>query len=121
MDERIRFRTYVPDLVDESGQAARAVAVRGEVDMATVPAFAAKVTEELSHSPRTVVLDMSGVTFFGVTGLKSLLDVDSMARAGGKELVLGACSPPVQRMLYLTRARTTSTRPRSREGGGGDE
>ncbi len=118
MNERIRFRTYVSDLVDESGHMARAVAVRGEVDMATVPTFAAKVTEELSHSARTVVLDMSGVTFFGVSGLKSLLDVDSVARAGGKELVLGACSPQVQRMLYLTHARPMSTCDRSGEGGG---
>lgn len=119
MNERIRFRTYVPDLVDVSGHAARAVAVRGEVDMATASAFAAKVTEELSHSARIVVLDMSGVTFFGVSGLSSLLDVDSAARADGKELLLGACSPPVRRMLYLARPARVHMPPAGGDGSDG--
>lgn len=105
MWEEIAFRTFVPDLVDESGRTARAVAVRGEVDMGTAPALTAKVTEELSHSGRTVVLDLSGVTFFGVSGLASLLEADSVARRTGKTLVLTACSPAVLRMLTLTRTR----------------
>lgn len=105
MTDEIAFRTSVPNLVDESGRTARAVTVRGEVDMGTAPALTAKVTEELSHGGRTVVLDMSGVTFFGVSGLTSLLDASSLARRTGKTLVLTACSPAVLRMLNLTRTR----------------
>jgi anti-anti-sigma factor len=51
-----------------------------------------------------VVLDLAHVTFMDSSTLRELLRAEMALRAGGGRLVLAAPTPPVQRLLELTRA-----------------
>lgn len=88
------------------------VAVRGDVDVAT----AAILRREIRHvedrlraaedgKPRKVVLDLEKVSFMDSTGLSALVGAASRLRAEGAELLLARLSPPVERLLDVTRLR----------------
>jgi anti-anti-sigma factor len=79
------------------------VALRGELDLSTV----GKVQDELKRveegSPRTVVLDLSKLTFLDSTGLRCLVTADERARTEGRRVVLVRGPDPVQRVFAITR------------------
>jgi anti-anti-sigma factor len=79
------------------------VALRGELDLSTV----SKVQDELKRveeaSPRTVVLDLSKLTFLDSTGLRCLVTADERARNEGRRVVLVRGPDPVQRVFAITR------------------
>ena len=52
----------------------------GEIDSITAPRLSAALHRELEHTPASLVLDLTGVSFLGVAGLH-VLDC-ALARAG---------------------------------------
>jgi anti-sigma B factor antagonist len=79
------------------------VALVGELDLSTV----AKVQEELrrveADSPRTVVVDLSKLTFLDSTGLRCIVTADERAREEGRRVVIVRGPDPVQRVFTITR------------------
>lgn len=78
-----------------------AIAVAGEIDAATSPAFA--VALEAIGDRIDVVLDLSLVTFMGASGLDPLLARSDAARRSGHTFVLRRPSRPVRRVLEAGR------------------
>jgi anti-sigma B factor antagonist len=80
------------------------VALRGELDLVTV----SKVTEVLDHlapdadGVRHVVLDLRGLTFMDLDGLRELLKQNEYARANRHNLAVVRGTAPINRLLKLT-------------------
>jgi anti-sigma B factor antagonist len=84
--------------VEDDG--ARAIVhVRGEIDIATTPAVDEAVA---GVSAPLIVIDLSGVTFMGSSGLASLLRASRRAADLGGSLTLRAPSRPVRDLLEMT-------------------
>ncbi|AWB91096.1 STAS domain-containing protein [Aeromicrobium chenweiae] len=78
------------------------LSVAGEIDMQTSVELRSQVdTLDVSH--RTLVLDLSGVTFVDSSGLGSLLGVKKQQERAGGRLLLARVSPPVARIIEITR------------------
>ena len=79
------------------------IALRGELELATVDqAHEALALPGLRPSD-TVVLDLSDVTFIDSTGLRFLLLADRSAQEKGWRLQIVPAPPEVQRIFKLTR------------------
>lgn len=103
------FSTTDPD---HPGRTARAVAdlplqttvvVRGELDLATVPAVRDRLAEALRPCPARLVLDLSGCDFADCQAITLLLQARAQAGRQGTDLVLHRPSGAVRRLLELTR------------------
>lgn len=57
--------------------------VSGEVDLLTGPRFAAYTRAQLEARPPRLVVDLTGVTFFGSHGMATLVALAEAARADG--------------------------------------
>ena len=80
-----------------------AIAVCGELDMATGTLFARAIDSALARAPKRIVIDLSGVTFCGSTGLAQLTRCRALAAHQGIKLLLrGAEHRPVATPLRLT-------------------
>lgn len=97
----------------------------GEIDMSTVDVFADAAQEALQLSPLRLVVDLSGVGFLGVAGLRVLLWMQQQAEAAATDLVLLEPSPSVRYMMDVTGTagqfrlldpRPTADAPRRRTG-----
>lgn len=76
------------------------VHLAGEFDVANAPRVERTLREALCDVS-LVVLDLRGLTFMDLTGLRVILDACSQARGEGRELnVLGG--PQVERLFALT-------------------
>jgi anti-sigma B factor antagonist len=81
---------------------ATVLAVSGELDMASSPQLT-EALERLSSSPeRPLVLDLAGLEFLDVTGLRVLLQAQERARQIGVQLSVVNISRGVRRLLKLT-------------------
>jgi len=78
------------------------VHVTDEVDMATENQLRAALTDAVSAAPATLVLDLTGVTFFASTGLHVLVDVQHDATARGLGMLVVADNRVVLRPLQIT-------------------
>ncbi len=80
------------------------VALRGELDLVSVPKVA-DVFENLESSPagvRHIVLDLRGLTFMDVPGLRELLKQNESARDNRHNLAIVRGTDAIQRLLALT-------------------
>lgn len=89
----------------------------GELDLAAAPRWADSVLAVLDPGVRTVVVDLSRVSYFGVSGLSAMLTIDDARRRVGARLQLiappaAACRP--SNVIGLTNRFA----PRSVAGGG---
>lgn len=66
------------------------VVVTGEIDSTTIPPVQAHLYGELDRRPRGLVVDLSGVDYFGSTGLQLLTEVVRRAERDGTALALVA-------------------------------
>jgi anti-anti-sigma factor len=73
------------------------VAVTGEIDAVNAVQFDAGLGR-FAGAARPMVIDLSGVVFFGVAGLRALLHFDDMHRRSGAAWLLVA-GPLVHRLL----------------------
>jgi anti-sigma B factor antagonist len=84
------------------------VALRGELDVATVPAFRAALNPLADdETVRLLVVDLIEVTFIDSTGLMTLLNaLRRMVRREGR-LVIACSNPTVLRLFEATRTDAT--------------
>ncbi|MFI5982361.1 STAS domain-containing protein [Streptomyces sp. NPDC051555] len=83
--------------------------VRGEIDMDDSPGLGEDLTTALTSSRTGLDLDLSSVTFCDSSGLNVLLDLNRLAAATDKTLVLTVVSRPVARLLQLTETQQLFT------------
>ena len=88
--------------VERAGDSVR-IALRGELDLATVDQADAAWSRPEVQSSGTVVLDLSGVTFIDSTGLRFLLLADQRAQENRLRLRLVPAAPEVQRIFAMMR------------------
>jgi anti-anti-sigma factor len=80
------------------------VALRGELDLVTVSKVA-EVIDELkpqAKGVRHIVLDLRGLTFMDVLGLRELIKQNEYARANRHNLAIVRGTAAIQRVLELT-------------------
>lgn len=77
------------------------VFVTGDVDLATADLLSAAADLALQGPPLRVVVDLSGVSFFGVVGLTVLLNLRERASRAAIDLMLRAPSQSVRTVLGL--------------------
>ena len=75
------------------------LAVRGELDIATMPAFEAELGQ--AEPGRPIVLDLRGLRFLDCGGLRVLLAAGRRARRAGGRLVVVRGPVDVERLLAL--------------------
>lgn len=85
----------------ESTERVRVLLLEGELDLAAAPQLHARVDE--TPSGRALVLDLSRATFIDSAVLKELLRARAELAERDVRLVLAGVSPPVRRLLDLTR------------------
>ena len=69
---------------------------------ATVPVLAEHVTELLTVGFEQLIIDLRGLSFIDVSGLRLLLSLGERARSDGWRLSLIQGSEPVRRLFTLT-------------------
>lgn len=88
------------EVADHGG--ATVVSVAGEVDMVTTPRLNNCLQERLALSPDRLVVDLSGLSFLGSSGLAVLVESLDDARGRGTDLRLVCSSREVVRPLEAT-------------------
>jgi anti-anti-sigma factor len=78
------------------------VEVAGEIDLTNAHLLTELVDHVAADRPARVVLDLSGVTFFCLDGLRALLHARHTVDAAGGRLLLRAPSPQTGLLLDLT-------------------
>ncbi|EWM18183.1 anti-anti-sigma factor [Kutzneria sp. 744] len=76
--------------------------VTGEVDMASEELLRKHLSDARAEEPSSLVLDLSGVTFFASAGLHVLVDLYHDAAAQGVRLLVVATSRIVLRPMQIT-------------------
>ena len=76
------------------------IRVRGEIDLATVPALSAALEAAEAGDAPQIVLDLTDVSFIDSSGIAVLLRADARSRRDGARLRL-ATSPAVDRVIDL--------------------
>jgi len=87
-----------------SGASAQSVtvAVLGELDIATVPRFSARMGELVRRGHvRELVIDLSGLTFIDAGGLRALTELRSRVERDGAVLVLDGVPAQVRRLIAI--------------------
>ncbi|MFD0207136.1 MULTISPECIES: STAS domain-containing protein [Saccharothrix] len=87
--------------VRTAGDGVTVLAVSGEVDMLTAPQLRADALRHLDDG-RTLVLDLSGVSFLGSAGLAVLVEASQQAKRRGAEFRVVAVERAVTRPLVAT-------------------
>jgi anti-sigma B factor antagonist len=91
------------------------LALRGELDVATVPRLADPLREAIAAGKTAVVIDLGELTFLDSTGLMVLLNgLRRVVRQGGN-LVIVCTNPTVLRLFDITGTAATFTVVDSRE------
>jgi anti-anti-sigma factor len=76
------------------------LAVRGEIDVASAPAFKSAIAEALEGNPEGLVVDLLGVEFLGSVGVRVLLEAQGKIGDDDRFAVV-ARSPAAGRILQL--------------------
>jgi anti-sigma B factor antagonist len=91
------------------------IALRGELDVATVPALAEALRAAIARGRTALVIDLLELTFLDSTGLMVLLNgLRRVMRSDGR-LVLACTNPTVLRLFEITGTATTFTIVDTRE------
>lgn len=75
---------------------------QGELDLATAPTLADQLTEAERGRPGVLTLDLSGLSFISVAGMRVVLDAARRAKREGRSLVVLNPQPHVRRLFALT-------------------
>jgi anti-sigma B factor antagonist len=74
----------------------------GELDLATADAVERELERVEATDARSIVVDLSGVTFVSSTGIRLMLSADARSRADADRLSLRRGPPAVHRVFELT-------------------
>jgi anti-anti-sigma factor len=88
--------------LDAAPPDALVLVVAGEVDLLTVPAFAAGLDELVGATEPVLVINLTDVAFLGSRGLAELVAVARRAEHTTRRLRLITAAGPVLRLLDLT-------------------
>ena len=77
---------------------ATCLVMAGDLDIADVAAFIGHLTKALERS-RNTVLDLSGIRYIDSSGIHALIDARRRFNAMGRNVVLAALSPWVERIF----------------------
>lgn len=89
-------------VVSELASGRATLALRGELDLATVPAAeAALMRLEHDTNPVTIVLDLHELSFMDSTGLRFVLAADARATGSDRRFVVLRGPRNVQRVFHL--------------------
>ena len=72
--------------------------------MASIPGLVAALANEERDNPERIDVDLSGLQFIDVRGMRVLVDASRRARRAGRRFVLVNPQPVIQRLLALTAA-----------------
>ena len=78
------------------------IALRGELDVSTAPRFNAALSDPRVRRCRTLVIDLSELTFMDSTGLSALLVGEMHARTNGQRFTIVQGPRHVQELFRLT-------------------
>jgi anti-anti-sigma factor len=92
------------DVLTAEGEGAVTLTLRGELDLASVPALEERLAAIERGEPKRIVIDLSGLSFIDSSGLRVLLLADGRADEGGHELLFSQPTEPVHRVLEMTGA-----------------
>jgi anti-anti-sigma factor len=88
------------------------VAVVGEVDLATAPAFRERLLSVLhDYTPAVLDVDLGGVTFLDCAGIGALVGVRNAAVQAGRRIRVTHPQPFVRRVLDVTGLLAVLTAP----------
>lgn len=73
----------------------------GELDVATTPELERELRRIEASDARTIVLDLSALTFIDSTGIRLAVLADERAQANGKRLMLVRPAPDVFRVFEI--------------------
>jgi len=90
------------DAVVHEGPGGTAVAVTGEVDLATAPKLAELLHEYVAATGGDVVVDASALTFIDSSGVAVLVGCVRSLAPTGRHLVIRDAPPFVSRVLHVT-------------------
>jgi anti-sigma B factor antagonist len=91
------------DTTHEGSRARDAVRLNGPIDLASAPDIERMLTLRVATAEGAVALDLSETDFMDSSGLSMLVRLRNKAHARGLALVLVDPSPPVRRLLEITR------------------
>jgi anti-sigma B factor antagonist len=100
--------------------AAPGLAVRGQMDLATVPALEARLNAAIRESVGAFVLDLSNVDFLDSTGLAVLLRARGLLGREDRALVVICPFGPVRRVFELAGLSTVFALYPSRDAAAAD-
>lgn len=83
------------------------VLVRGEIDLHEAGELRAVLGDACAGSHRSVLVDMSGVSFIGSSGLGVLARAGDQMHDEGRSLVIRGCSPTLLQAFEVTGLRRT--------------
>ncbi|MCO1581307.1 MULTISPECIES: STAS domain-containing protein [unclassified Crossiella] len=78
------------------------ITVVGELDMSSTPAFQELLGAEVDESCRRLVVDLTGVSFLGSSGLAALVEARQVVQRQDAELRLVCATHAVTRPLHAT-------------------
>jgi anti-anti-sigma factor len=74
----------------------------GEFDLAGVQQFQDAIAKAEADHPKTLVIDMSSLSFMDSSGLRALVMADERARAAERRLAIVPGPPQVRRVFEIT-------------------
>ena len=78
------------------------LALTGELELATAPILGQAVVEILRSSPPELVLDLAGVGFMDLSGLRAVLLAQSLCETSKCDFYLINGTPQVQKLFDIT-------------------
>jgi anti-sigma B factor antagonist len=99
-----------------TGTSPPVVAVRGEIDVATAPELRQRLDELFAGGDRTVVVDLSQVTFIDSIALGVLVGAVNRCRQVGGDLPLVLSEPRIRKVFDITGLTEVFTISHSLEG-----
>ena len=87
--------------VERNGAHARIVP-RGELDIATAPAFERAITDATGEDGKELVIDLRHLTFMDSTGLRALVQADQQARKSGVALTIVRGPESIDRLFSVS-------------------
>jgi anti-sigma B factor antagonist len=85
------------------GNGTAVVAVMGELDLATVPAFERTLLDVTQAGTGEVIVDLTGCSFLDSRGLRALISTRERLERSDRSLALVLANPIVMRIFQLTR------------------
>jgi anti-sigma B factor antagonist len=79
------------------------IRIQGEVDLATAGEFGFELERAIGSGPKTVVVDLSEVSFMDSAGVNTILNARALAQSSGVDLVLRRPQGEAGRILDLFR------------------